>query len=138
MNKELQKNLYTKFPNVFSRHEDLNKDNESYYRLDISIGDGWYKILYNLAEKLEPLSNNNTFWFAQIKEKFGSARFYIRRDPDSEFDFTEVNKYISDAEDETYHICEYCGELGKIRSLAWVKTLCDKCFKDHKKPRRIP
>jgi len=58
---------------------------------------------------------------AQVKEKFGGLRFYMT------YYVKELEKLISEAEEETYKICECCGEPGRERDGGWILTLCNKC-----------
>ena len=55
----------------------------------------------------------------QIKEKFGTLRFY----------YTGGDEFIHGAvwlaESLSGQICEECGAPGKTRSGGWVRTLCD-------------
>ena len=55
----------------------------------------------------------------QIKEKFGSLRFYYQGGDDY------VHGAVSLAEHLSGHLCEECGGLGKRRSGGWIRTLCD-------------
>jgi len=55
----------------------------------------------------------------QVKEKFGSLRFYYDGGD------AETQNYVSFAEALTYHTCEICGAPGKARNDGWVKVLCD-------------
>ena len=32
---------------------------------------------------------------------------------------------IEGAKEESFHICEVCGQLGTLREGQWIKTLCD-------------
>ena len=60
----------------------------------------------------------------QIKEKFGSLRFYVSGAS------PEINNYIEFAEAMSSRTCEVCGAPGEKRSGSWVKTLCDKHHKE--------
>ncbi len=55
----------------------------------------------------------------QIKEKFGTLRFYYQGGDDY------ISGAVSLAENLTDHLCEDCGGLGKRRSGGWVRVLCD-------------
>lgn len=55
----------------------------------------------------------------QIKEKFGTLRFYY----DGGDDY--IRGLESMAASMTSRICEECGKPGKIREGGWLKTLCD-------------
>jgi hypothetical protein len=58
---------------------------------------------------------------AQVKEKFGGLRFYADDVPEAGEDL------IRKAEGDSYHICEECGEPGKLRAKGWWKTRCANC-----------
>ena len=57
---------------------------------------------------------------AQVKEKFGTMRFYV------DGGTPEMHNYIEFAEAMTSRTCEVCGNPGKSRSGGWVRVLCDK------------
>lgn len=56
----------------------------------------------------------------QAKEKFGGLRFYIASGS------TEIYNLISKAEEESYTICEVCGEEGEPNNSGWIRTTCEK------------
>jgi len=61
------------------------------------------------------------------KEKFGGLRFYINEGSD------EIFNRITKAENDSYEICERCGEKGEIRrDIGWYLTLCNKHYKERK------
>lgn len=80
------------------------------------VGPGWRAEV----QKLIDYCKEHKLDILQIKEKFGTLRFYYK--PYDE----KFNKLVSDAEHKTAHLCEWCGAPGIRRPLAWVKTLCDK------------
>ncbi len=55
----------------------------------------------------------------QVKEKFGTLRFYYHGGDDY------VDGVVRMAEAMTTVTCETCGNAGKTRSGGWVRTLCD-------------
>jgi hypothetical protein len=56
----------------------------------------------------------------QVKEKFGSLRFYTHGG-------TEVmDGYIRFAEQMSCRVCERCGAPGTFRNDGWIRVLCDK------------
>ena len=91
--------------------------------------DGWFSIIDGLSKKIE-------FWnechpdqrveAVQVKEKYGSLRFYIDNYVD------EVEKWIEEADLESEKTCEICGEPGEIRNFGWLKCLCDKHEQERK------
>ena len=90
-------------------------------------GDGWFALLWRLGQVVEPILRYMTederkdICAAQVKEKFGTLRFYMNRST------PEIDGIISDAEYESSVTCERCGEPGKARKGSWIKTRCDKC-----------
>jgi hypothetical protein len=63
---------------------------------------------------------------SQVKEKFGTLRFYMISETD------EMSKLISEAEAKSAITCEFCGEPGELRNTGWYITLCDKCHEKRK------
>lgn len=126
-----------------------------------SCQDGWKKIVLDAVAKIDKL---NVPWsIGQIKEKFGTLRFYAELDMMSDewrqkvsnpghkltkydqkmFSFYQLsleeqthvylqfNMVLRDAEHQSEVTCEDCGKSGSLRSMSWVRTLCDKCYKRH-------
>lgn len=56
---------------------------------------------------------------AQVKEKFGTLRFYY--DGGDEY----IGAMVSMAESMSARTCEHCGAPGTQRSGGWIRTLCD-------------
>ena len=82
------------------------------------IGPGWMGLVVELDAKLAELHSD--YVIDQIKEKFGSLRFYATGVGE------DGQKLIHEAEVKSAEICEDCGQPGKSRSGGWVRTLCDK------------
>ena len=88
------------------------------------VGPGWG----SLVEDLYKLCDANNIMITQVKEKFGGLRFYIGGAS------AEILDEIEKAENESYKICERCGEPGKPKADPyWIQTLCDKCRKERRK-----
>lgn len=94
-----------------------------------SCGDGWFQLIWDLSEKLEPMiaaidgSDDERPKASQVKEKFGTLRFYMTSSTD------EMESAIGEAEARSAVTCEHCGRPGVLRSedRYWVLTLCDLC-----------
>ena len=56
---------------------------------------------------------------SQVKEKYGTLRFYIDRGTDTHYN------YISFAEWMSAKTCEECGKPGRTYHMGWHRTLCD-------------
>lgn len=91
-------------------------------------GNGWYKIIKDLSAKLESMieqykkDHPNEEWprAAQVKEKYGTLRFYMTHSTD------EMEKAIREAEELSAKTCEVCGKPGKYYADGWCKVRCDK------------
>lgn len=84
------------------------------------VGFGWRPVVKHLVE----LCKIYDIPIDQVKEKFGGLRFYTAKG------HLIVDPAISLAEKRCETICEICGEPGKQRNLSWIKTLCDKHYKE--------
>lgn len=95
------------------------------------VGEGWRGILTRLIDDIFAMGWDGQL--LQCKEKFGGLRFYINGGS------TEIYNRIGDAEIESTHTCEVCGERGEIRyDLGWARCLCDAEYqKALKQQRRV-
>lgn len=138
MKKELQEDLYKKYPKIF-RRKDLNSDpTKSLMCYGLDVGDGWYSVLDVTCQKLTEACKEYNIGIraAQVKEKFGALTFYIDIEnshppvPEKEFRKIKENIYdiIQTGSFLSLGICEDCGDDGKLdNSHVWKKTLCDRC-----------
>ena len=87
-------------------------------------GDGWEPLIRRLSEKLEaaisamPVEARDACCASQVKEKFGTLRFYMSSSTE------EMESWITQAEDESARTCEECGAPGELRGRSWVYTAC--------------
>ena len=92
-----------------------------------ATGKGWWPMIEKLSEVIQNHIDHQhkqgidcpQVTVDQIKEKFGTLRFYYTGGDDF------VNGAAWLAESMTGMLCEECGGLGKTRSGGWVRTLCD-------------
>jgi hypothetical protein len=90
-----------------------------------SVGKGWSKLINNLYDAKPKYTN-----VQQVKEKYGTLRFYVSSAPEWYFDL--IDYY----EEESSKICEQCGKPGKLRlDRGWYLTLCDDCDRIDKESR---
>ena len=124
MNEKLDKKLCEDYPSLY-RQRNLPMDQTC--MCWGFPGDGWYKLIDGLSRKLTEYAaaNKITIEASQVKEKFGTLRFYIDGVPSAHYD--AVTAMINEAEAESGEICELCGEPGRERGGGWIRTLCDKC-----------
>jgi hypothetical protein len=96
-------------------------------------GDGWYNIINQLCANIQ----HHVDWAqeqkekygrgegcsqvvaVQIKEKFGTLRFYTNGGNDQTYGMIRM------AESMSAVTCEECGAPGKIRGRNWIYTACD-------------
>lgn len=124
--------LCENFPNLYSKRTLI--EGRWYFPFEMS-DDGWFQIIYNLSEKLENIIVSN-IWenkptISQIKEKFGSLRWYM------DYSNEEIEGLISDAEGASCHTCIWCGEVGEFRKRSWVLVLCNGCWEKDKNERML-
>ena len=90
----------------------------------IACGAGWFNILNMLCQNIQ----SHIEWkkgecsqvnVNQVKEKFGSLRFYY----DGGDDY--IHGMVSLAESMSGVTCEKCGDVGIPRNGGWIRTLCD-------------
>ncbi len=105
----------------------------------ISIGDGWIPLIDTLMEFLQFHTDKNGYpqvIATQIKEKFGTLRFYSYRElnttckyPKFRSDRTKdfLSGAISFAESISQTICKNCGSPGKLRFNGRARTVCNEC-----------
>lgn len=88
--------------------------------------DGWYELLHQLCLDIQAANPPENFCVVQVKEKFGTLRFYVDNSN------KEIDDLIHEAEMKSSSICEYCGSTEKIETRAdkgkyWIRTLCSEC-----------
>ena len=97
-------------------------------------GDGWFNILDQLMSNIQHHIdwNNQNFdkgykqykqvaqvTLDQVKEKFGTLRFYYTGGDDY------IDGLVSMAESMSGVTCETCGNPGKSTGGGWIKTVCE-------------
>ena len=90
---------------------------------DGTVGRGWLPLLDRLASQLVMAGWDRSI--AQIKEKFGTLRFYLDTTPahrDATWD-----AFVREAESASARTCERCGAPGTLRGGNWYMTRCDGC-----------
>jgi len=140
MNKELDERLVRDFPFLYvDRHAPMSRTCLCW---GFDVGDGWYKITKKLSQKLDKMIaklawlhpeyvlNGTLPRASQVKEKFGTLRFYM--DSSTE----EMEDLIEEAQLESARTCEVCGQPGKTHSIrGWLSTVCPKHKKEYEKER---
>ena len=113
-------------------------------------GKGWHNVLHEASCRLEAL---NLIYYPkykvriqadQVKEKFGTLRFYFSvicedevRSSEQEVIMTAMESWADEivrwAEDKCYNVCEECGfQIGtkytpRCQTAGWITYICDRC-----------
>lgn len=124
MKKELQEKLFEKYPKIF-----VEKDlpmSQTCMCWGIDTGNGWYDILDVLCSSLQWDTDKNgrpQVVATQVKEKFGTLRFYTHGADDHQEGMISLTENLSAI------TCEVCGKKAETaRDVGgWVSTLCDEC-----------
>ena len=95
----------------------------------IECAEGWHDLIDTLCASIQGYINHSGNVeqprVKQIKEKFGTLRFYISGYDDY------IRGLIGMAEQISAQICEECGEKGVLQKMNWIKTLCHDCYHDY-------
>jgi hypothetical protein len=125
MNERLDQRLGEKYPKIFAnRYADMKITAMCW---GFEHGDGWYDIIDSLCANIQ----NHIDWqhkqgneiaqvvAVQVKEKFGTLRFYYEGGDDY------ISGLVSMAESWSAVACEECGAPGTQNDGGWIKTLCE-------------
>ena len=134
MRLELDKQLCEKYPKMMvNRNKDMK---ETCMCWGFECGDGWFNILDQLMSNIQHHIdwNNQNFekgykqykqvaqvTLDQVKEKFGTLRFYYTGGDDI------IDGMVRMAESMSGVTCEECGNVGERRGGGWVHTYCTPC-----------
>lgn len=129
MRKELEEALIKDFPDLFRYY--LPGEDRPALHFGFECGDGWEPIIREAAAKLEAeiakigeparehLMSDGGLAANQIKEKFGTLRFYLDGATEA------MHKIAEEAEHKSETTCESCGKPGRLRGRRWFYTACD-------------
>lgn len=161
MKHELELRLAEEFPFMRRKRSLVEQRNNGYISdlysaFGCECADGWYELIRNLCraitEVYEKHNRDVDIVIDQVKEKYGTLRFYYHLGEDGpqihaidilgmgslrlKNEKTPLNKEISELvgkyEKMSGTVCEECGKAGKIRKdLGWIRTLCDDCYNKH-------
>ena len=133
MKQELDKLLCERYPKMMVNREKSMM--ETCMCWGFECGDGWFNILDQLMGNIQhhiDWKNKKEEVVAQVtldqvKEKFGTLRFYYTGGDDV------IDGMVRMAESMSGVTCEECGNPGKRIGGGWVTTLCE----EHAKARDI-
>jgi len=125
------------------------------------VGEGWYDLLRGLClditKAYEAANEPVGIVVSQVKEKFGTLRFYcypvghnpgcfafdfigsgsLRRSPGETDLHRGISKIVRKWEEASGRTCENCGAAAETRTdIGWIKTYCDSCYADVKASRK--
>ena len=124
MKKELEQQLYEKYPKKFA-DKDKNMQ-ESCMCWGIECPDSWYWLLSQFCGSIQSFIDSNKkpqVVATQVKEKYGGLRFYYNGGDDY------VAGMIWFAEDLSYSICADCGSTEEVTpTKGWIRYLCKECI----------
>jgi len=125
MDIKLDQELCEKYPKLFvNRHAPMTVTAMCW---GFDHEDGWFDLIDTLCRNIQ----HHIDWqnrteekvrqvvVDQVKEKFGTLRFYYTGGDDT------ISGMVTMAESMSGHICEVCGSKGRMRNNGWIRTLCD-------------
>lgn len=131
MNKELELKLVEKYPTILMDYGGDKRHTCMHWGME--CGDGWYDLLDTLLQKLDFISKHSGVQVVanQIKEKFGTLRFYYSTIIKTDLNIDPIvekiiDDIVSNAERRSAHICETTGKHGYLcqkNGLGWMKTV---------------
>lgn len=139
MRDELDSLLCAKYPKIF---KDRNAPmTETAMCWGLEVGDGWFDIINQLCGNIqshidwkngqrERLLKDNPYKVkipdevcqvvaSQVKEKFGTLRFYYSGGDEY------ISGLVSMAESMSGVTCEECGKPGETGGRGWIRTTCE-------------
>ena len=127
MKLELDKLLCEKYPKMM-----VNRDKpmqETCMCWGFECGDGWFNILDQLMGNIQhhiDWKNRKEEVVAQVtldqvKEKFGTLRFYYSGGDDA------IDGMVRMAESMSGVTCEECSAPAQTHGLGWIRTICEPC-----------
>ena len=122
MSPEHTKELIGIYPELFS---DLHP-REPFYLFGFECGDGWFDLLKDCIEKIKEICERDHVEtkIAQIKEKYGTLRFYL------DHYTNDIGTVVDEAEEKSKITCEECGKEGSLKQIrGWYSTKCNECNK---------
>lgn len=124
--------IEARYPRVFGSGTKTDYPERSVGTVYWEFGYGWDTLIGNLAAAIDReierdpslMEGDIPFRVLQMKEKFGTLRFYYSGGNDRIRGLVDMTENLSGS------VCEICGTLGtlcKHGKGSWIKTLCEDC-----------
>ena len=124
-----EERILKKYPKIF-RQKDMSMK-ETCMCWGLEVGLGWHWLIDMLCSQLQWDIDHNKheqIEATQVKEKFGTLRFYTNGGDDTQEGMISLAEFMSN------YICEKCGATeGVSQTEGWIVTLCPKCMAERKK-----
>jgi hypothetical protein len=85
----------------------------------VEIGDGWADLIIAMSGWIAELGLPEGYRADQIKEKYGTLRWYDNSGDEMIDRIVTAGEWLSD------HLCDKCGRPGQLREGGWLVTRCD-------------
>ena len=133
MREDLEEELQTRY--IFMRRSDMDTIYEKY---GCQCENGWYNLIDETCSRIQAVYDEMliapSLKILQIKEKFGTLRFYFELPTRDETLRERITRIVDEAQVKSAQICERCGSVNrekKIRTEDYYQTLCDACFQEN-------
>ena len=108
MSPENTTRLFDDFPALFRGR--FRPITENLMGFGFECGDGWFSLIHSLCAQIAAHAKSNKLHplAVQVKEKYGSLRFYIHGAD------ARINDRVEAADRASESICEVCGAPGRV------------------------
>jgi len=128
-NKEYNKELVERFPFLLPRNvwtDEIVEEYDYEYTLLDEMPNGWRlafgeQMCQEIMEVLEQTPYKDEYRIMQIKEKYGSLRWYSAPAP------REVQEIVHKYEEISGLLCIRCGAPAEYITKGWINPLCGEC-----------
>ncbi|MGF6636517.1 hypothetical protein OKW39_003668 [Paraburkholderia sp. MM6662-R1] len=127
MRPELDAKLRANYPLIFTADTVADPDDpdlpampSAFASWGFECGDGWYDLIDALCAALQNATANGApqVVATQVKEKFGTLRFYASGHNSAQDGMIELAEMLS------ARLCELCGNRGRLYRDEWIRTRC--------------
>ena len=119
-----------KYEDLIARHRDWLEDGgepRSFQMFGFEVGPGWFRLVSKLFDDLATVvrPTGERLQIRQIKEKFGTLRFYWQGTFDDQTS-ERICEAVELAEFRSEVTCETCGRRGRLMNTrGWMATSCE-------------